>query len=216
MDLVERARTTPVDKLCATISLPLCYDARHPVCGSLPIALSLHAIETMPLFLFEWAFRLVKSNMEQLYREAADTGWSDGQKREEMREENGRYLIATARQNDSDIPIGFLFFTFVMEESNDGEDRELGEAPVVYCMELQLEPEYRGLGLGEHMMHLMEEVGRAATMRKAMLTVFKRNTRAVSFYYRIGYKPDAISPSESLPPIEAGYFSYEILCKVLR
>ncbi|KAJ3204560.1 hypothetical protein HDU82_005755 [Entophlyctis luteolus] len=194
------------------------------------VTFALFPFEALPPALFSFAFNLVKSNMHSLYSSAADTGWSDKRKRKEMRDPHGRYLFAFWSDKAgpdapvisyteyhpqlSGIPIGFLYFVFCLESSFDDADGGMhgdGEAPVVYCMELQIIPEAQNSGLGETMMRIHEAIGKKLGLRKSMLTVFKANERAIRFYTRLGYSCDRISPSIALTEQEAKDYSYEIL-----
>ncbi|ORY51338.1 hypothetical protein BCR33DRAFT_780334 [Rhizoclosmatium globosum] len=166
----------------------------------------------LPPPLFDFCFGLVKSNLLHLYLDAQDTGWSDRSKLKEMRNKEGRYVIAFKRENasstmipsseyiplESDVPIGYLYYLICMEDSFDDIDGGMhgdGKAPVIYCMELQLIPEARNTGLGATLMKIQEETGRLFQLRRSMLTVFKKNDGAMRFYKRLGYTPDLISPS---------------------
>ncbi|KAJ3077577.1 ndufv1NADH dehydrogenase flavoprotein subunit 1 [Quaeritorhiza haematococci] len=162
--------------------------------------IKLYTLETLPPDLLEWAFQLVKSNMYNLYVSAKDTGWSDEKKRDEMREPDARFLVAHLRRTASSgglgggedgvrteepgEPVGFLYFQFTMEDA--GPDDDDVQVAVVYCYELQMENRAQRKGLGRHLMHLMESLGRKWGMQKGMLTVFKENTAAMSFYKSLG------------------------------
>lgn len=83
------------------------------------------------------------------------------------------------------VPIeGFLSFMLTWEDGIE----------VIYCYEIHLEERVRGSGVGKRLMGLVEEMGRKARVEKAMLTVFKRNEKAVRFYERLGYAVDECSP----------------------
>lgn len=79
---------------------------------------------------------------------------------------------------------GFLSFMLTWEDG----------VEVIYCYEIHLEEHVRGRGMGKRLMGQLEEVGRRAEVKKAMLTVFKKNKAAVEFYERLGYKEDEYSP----------------------
>lgn len=79
---------------------------------------------------------------------------------------------------------GFLSFMLTWEDG----------VEVVYCYEIHLEECVRGRGVGRGLMGVLEEVGRRAGVRKAMLTVFRRNKAAVGFYEGLGYGVDEYSP----------------------
>ncbi|KAI8854195.1 acyl-CoA N-acyltransferase [Chytridium lagenaria] len=149
-------------------------------------AFKLYAFSELPETLFEWAFQLVKSNLYDHYVKAEDTGWTDRRKRKEMSERDGKYLIAFQSTNNTEFPVGFMYFQFLSEESYDAEDEKHGEVPVVYCLELQIEPSSQGHGLGSLFMKAMEKLGVAQGLTKAMLTVFKSNEKARSFYKKLG------------------------------
>lgn len=65
---------------------------------------------------------------------------------------------------------------------------------VVYCYEVHLAPQARGLGIGKLLMGLVEGVGREVGVEKAMLTVFVENQGARRFYEGLGYEVDDYSP----------------------
>ena len=79
---------------------------------------------------------------------------------------------------------GFASFMLTVEDG----------VEVVYCYEIHLGERLRGKGLGARLMGVLEEVGRRAGVGKAMLTVFRRNGRAVGFYEGLGYGVDEFSP----------------------
>ncbi|EDV23996.1 uncharacterized protein TRIADDRAFT_26664 [Trichoplax adhaerens] len=108
----------------------------------------------------EWAFNLTKQNMQSMYI-TSEWGWDDKEKKEEMFDKKGWYLIA---RNDQNIPIGMVSFRFDIEE---------GDA-VVYCYEIQLSQSIRGKGLGKYLMNILKLLGTRSKMDKVMLTVFKR------------------------------------------
>lgn len=135
----------------------------------------------------------------------SDIGWSAAKKKKEMKHPAMRFLVLRIRpkakgpvksgdeseepneqdwENEEDIEeeesgkvAGFLSFMVTEEE---GEE-------VIYCYELHLAPESRGLGLGKHLMTVMEDFGRAVGLGKAMLTCFSENKDGVRFYHRNGY-----------------------------
>ncbi|KAJ3020373.1 UNVERIFIED_CONTAM: hypothetical protein HDU68_010218 [Siphonaria sp. JEL0065] len=139
---------------------------------------------------------------------------------------------------ESDSPLGFLYYVCCMEDSYDDVDGGMngdGKAPVIYwyaillllyvydlipnaylnSMELQLTPEARNTGLGTTLMQIQEQTGKLLSLRKSMLTVFKKNEGAMRFYKRLGYTPDNISPSMCMSEKRAGRYSYEIMKKDL-
>lgn len=115
-------------------------------------------------------------------------GWAAGKKRREMKLPDMRYLIVRKQTEDGsggkDV-LGFLSFMVTYEDRKE----------VVYCYEIHLQPTAQGLGLGRKLMLTMEDVGRRIGLEKAMLTVFKSNTRALDLYQRrLGFGVDEYSP----------------------
>lgn len=119
-----------------------------------------------------------------------------------------QHLVARSAEG---TPVAFL--SYLATQEPDCRDRL---RPVLYCYELQVSEGHRGGGLGSRLLGMLEEEARRRLRRPiVMLTCFARNTAALRFYHRHGYRPDPISPSECCrrpgdPPIE-----YEILSKAL-
>lgn len=102
---------------------------------------------------------------------------------------------------------GFLSFMLTWEDGIE----------VIYCYEIHLSERVRGKGVGKRLMGLLEEVGRKAEVEKAMLTVFKRNEKAVGFYEGLGYVVDEVSPRpKKLRGGVAKEVDYLIMSKELR
>lgn len=59
--------------------------------------------------------------------------------------------------------------------------------PVIYVYEVHLQPGVQGQGLGKALMACVDAIGRHESMKKAMLTVFVSNVKAIQFYERLGY-----------------------------
>lgn len=148
----------------------------------------------------EWAFGLLKSNMEKIYEDGG-WGWKDAQKRKELLHEDARYLIASDAKTGK--PVAFAHFRFVLE----------GKAEVLYLYELQLHEEYRSKGLGKHMTQVLEIVALRQKMKWIMLTVFKSNAKSMRFFMgKMKYEVDETSPSQCSLYDES---TYEILSKSL-
>ncbi|KAF9167718.1 N-alpha-acetyltransferase 40 [Mortierella sp. AD010] len=132
-------------------------------------------------------------------------GWCREDKEEEMQDTTSRYLIAFHDKT----PVGMIHFQFVEEETMTDRDAE-----VVYCYEIQVTRDYQRRGIGEYLIGLLETIGKATSMEKVMLTVFKANKDAIKFYLeRLQY--DEISPCICLTRGRASRFDYEILSKPL-
>ena len=139
--------------------------------------------------------KLVRSTSEDGYKNSS-LGWSSKQKLHEMQESDMRFLLVRQASETNSEPaphdrisemVGFLSFMLTVED----------EIEVVYCYEVHLLPSLRGQRIGETLMHIMEDTGRAAGMVKAMLTVFTSNVGARKFYERIGY---TLYDEEAPPP----------------
>lgn len=139
-----------------------------------------------------WIFDIIERNMKHMY-ERSSWSWNATRKQAELTEEAAWYLIASC----NDKFLGFSHFRF---------DVDHGDV-VLYCYELQLEPEVRRKGLGRFMMSALESMASRNQMLKVILTVFKHNPSAIQFYYTLGYKLDNTSPPAS------AHMDYMILSK---
>ena len=135
-------------------------------------------------------FDLVRGSSKEDYRDSAD-GWQPGKKRREMRLRDLRYfLLGREDEEGAEVPgtgalvEGFLSFMLTWEDG----------VEVIYCYEIHLSECVRGKGVGKRLMGYLEHVGRKAQVEKAMLTVFRRNEKAVRFYEGLGYVEDEFSP----------------------
>ena len=133
-------------------------------------------------------FNLLSSTSSADY-ETSSMGWSPAKKWKEMRLPDLRYVVLKQKDDYKGLDRlpdveGFLSFMLTYEDGYE----------VIYCYEIHLSPQLRGTGLGKRLMEMMEEVGKKARVEKAMLTVFKANKAAMTFYERLGYKEDEYSP----------------------
>ncbi|CAM9806092.1 unnamed protein product [Scytosiphon promiscuus] len=109
---------------------------------------------------------------------------------------------------------GYCHFRFAwdQDENEDGEGAG-GTEDVLYVYELQVAPWAKRRGLGRRMMQALELLANRHGMTKVMLTVFKENKQAMSFYTKkMKYGVDKDSPSNWDQPDEV----YEILSKPTR
>ena len=133
-------------------------------------------------------FNLLSSTSSADY-ETSSMGWSPAKKLKEMRLPDLRYIVLKQNEDDKGLDRlpdveGFLSFMLTYEDGYE----------VIYCYEIHLWPQLRGTGLGKRLMEMMEEVGKKARVEKTMLTVFKANKAATTFYERLGYEEDEYSP----------------------
>ena len=151
-------------------------------------SISLESSSTLSDEDFRACFNLIASTSSDDY-EGSSMGWSPAKKWKEMRLPDLRYIVLKQKEDDkgqdglSEVE-GFLSFMLTYEDGYE----------VIYCYEIHLSPQLQGTGLGKRLMAMMEGVGKAARVEKAMLTVFKTNKAAMSFYERLGYDEDEYSP----------------------
>ena len=128
-------------------------------------------------------YEVLKENMKQMY-DKSGWGWNNRKKMKEHTDPDARFLIA--RNVEGEV-IGFTHFRFLIEHNKE----------VLYIFELQVAINGRRCGLGRHMMQICELMARKNSMKFVMLTVFKNNLNAMSFYRnKMKYDIDDISPSE--------------------
>lgn len=132
-------------------------------------------------------FDLVKVNLQSAY-ENSSWGWKPDFKREELQEPDTKYFLVRAAGQPRDGPSAFLSCQMVDEN---------GEI-VIYCYELQIKEEIRHQGIGRSLMRLMHQLGRANRIQRSMLTVFRANQRATTFYEKLGYVIDKTNPKDLL------------------
>eukprot|EP01114_Cavostelium_apophysatum_P009050 TRINITY_DN22128_c0_g1_i1.p1 TRINITY_DN22128_c0_g1~~TRINITY_DN22128_c0_g1_i1.p1 ORF type:complete len:225 (-),score=46.78 TRINITY_DN22128_c0_g1_i1:31-705(-) len=170
--------------------------------NGIDVILEYFPIQKLSDELFEWIFSLFCTNMKSIYE--GSWGWDERKKREEMREEDAKYIVAFDRQTKN--AVAFLAFRFIMED-----DLRL----VAYCYEIQVSDVARGKGLGKFMMQILELVGKKNGMNWAMLTTLKNNIEATKFYTKhLNYKVDESSP-ELCDPKNASTYTYQILSKLI-
>jgi ribosomal protein S18 acetylase RimI-like enzyme len=137
-------------------------------------------------------------NMEDLYR-SSEWGWDAKTKRKELFHLSSRFLILTQISSSSDGNsstcggidqiIGYVMFRF------EWDDEDEPEHPVIFLYELQVSTAHHRHGVGKYLMTILEVVSQKFHMWKIMLTCFKINTQAMSFYRKVGYNIDVNSPS---------------------
>ncbi|PIK62498.1 putative N-alpha-acetyltransferase 40 [Apostichopus japonicus] len=150
----------------------------------------------------DWALSLLSTNMKSLY-EQSSWGWKEREKREEITDD--RVLLLVARGEDQN-PVGFVHFRFDMDFDDE----------VLYCYEIQLVEEVRRKGLGKFLIQILEMLAYQTQMKKVMLTVFKHNKEANSFFVnQLKYEIDETSPSV-YDPMNPEDYDYEILSKPIK
>ncbi|XP_011309419.1 N-alpha-acetyltransferase 40 [Fopius arisanus] len=145
------------------------------------VKLRCERVGNLPEGVLPWVFDLMERNVKAMY-EKSNWGWNESSKRKELTEPSAWYLTASV----DDQLVAFSHFRYDLDD----------KVEVVYCYELQLESRIRRKGLGRFMMKCLEGLAAASGMKKVVLTVFKHNTEARSFYEALGYKLDRTSPAD--------------------
>jgi len=156
---------------------------------------------------FDETFALLENNMKSMY-EASSWGWNEKEKKQEMREDNARYLLVydptTTTATSSESLVAMCHFRFDVDD----------DVEVLYCYEVQLHHSVRRKGLGKFLMQILELMGVKSKMKKVVLTVFKHNTNAVHFFtQKMKYTVDDTSPQYMDEDTEN--YDYEIYSKLL-
>ncbi|EAU34452.1 predicted protein [Aspergillus terreus NIH2624] len=170
--------------------------AKYDGIADVKYTLDIYTAKTIPPGDFEACFKLIEQTQSEAYANSS-FGWSPSKKRREMRLPDMKYIVLRQATGDnaeaagiemSPDNAGFQGFLSFMVTYEDGYE-------VIYCYEVHLLPSAQGRGLGEMLMTRFAEVGRRVGVQKAMLTVFKSNTKANRLYKKLGYEVDEYSPA---------------------
>lgn len=131
-------------------------------------------------------FNLIEETSRPDYESSYSFGWHPKQKKEEMKEVEMRYLLV--RQHDDETIHGFLSFMVTRDS--------VPLVPVLYIYEVHLAESLRGIGLGPHLMHVVEGIANRIGVEKLMLTCFLSNSKAHGFYLKRGYIADECTPQD--------------------
>ncbi|OON15789.1 acetyltransferase, GNAT family [Opisthorchis viverrini] len=157
----------------------------------------------LPEELLNDLFSILQKNMQLLY-EQSSWGWDEDKKRAETFSPKAWLLLCRigVAQDSPKQMAGFVSFRFERES----------QYAVLYCYDIQLREEFRGLSIGRYLMDVLSMVARAHRMERLLLTVFKDNKRALKFFHTLGFKTDESDPSQfkDNPPVD-----YQILSKIL-
>uniref|UniRef100_A0A914I7Z6 N-alpha-acetyltransferase 40 n=1 Tax=Globodera rostochiensis TaxID=31243 RepID=A0A914I7Z6_GLORO len=124
-----------------------------------------------------WVFDLFKRNMRELYLKS-QWGYDEKAKQQELTATTARYLLV---RNASAHPVAYVHFRFVEDE---------GRA-VLYCFELQVEPDYQQKGIGAQLIDRLEQLAKATQMELLMATVFAFNSASLAFFHKRGFRTDS-------------------------
>ncbi|KIW26533.1 uncharacterized protein PV07_09620 [Cladophialophora immunda] len=125
--------------------------------------------------------KLIEQTSAQDYQNS-EIKWSTSKKRREMKSPDMKYIILF--DGNSHLA-GFVSFMITYEDGYE----------VLYIYEIHFTPEWQGKGLGKKLMTVAELIGYNVGITKVMLTVFRANSRAVTWYTRLGYEEDDFSPA---------------------
>ncbi|KAL3108836.1 hypothetical protein niasHT_015012 [Heterodera trifolii] len=123
-----------------------------------------------------WAFDLFKRNMRQLYLKS-QWGYDEWAKREELGATTARFLLVRTANGR---PIAYVHFRFVEDEGR----------PVLYCYEIQVEPDYQQKGIGARLIEQLERLAEGTQMELLMATVFAFNGPSLAFFHKRGFRTD--------------------------
>ncbi|MGK3733175.1 MAG: ribosomal protein S18 acetylase RimI-like enzyme [Bacillariaceae sp.] len=144
---------------------------------------------------------LFERNMGELYKNSS-WGLDMEEKSTELRHDKARFLLLL---DDNEKLAGFVHFRFEYDEE------ESPSCAVLYVYEIQIESIYRRCGIGKRLMGITERIARNESMLKVLLTVFKSNQEAMSFYTKkMGYNIDDTSPTKYGESVD-----YEILSSLV-
>lgn len=151
--------------------------------NDLNLTISCHKRENVDEDILQWALDLTRTNMEALYEESG-WGWKDREKLQELKDDNARYLIV---KNEEENPVAFIHFRF---------DLDYGQ-PVVYCYEIQLEPEVRRKGLGYFLMQILQLFAIKNSLFKVSATILRINDQSMDFFMKkLKFTEDETSPDD--------------------
>ncbi|KAL8333566.1 hypothetical protein RB593_003315 [Gaeumannomyces tritici] len=132
----------------------------------------------------EWAstWRHPSSGKDYEDYHNSSVGWDRDAKLAEMKSPDLRYILVR------DAAGVIAAFTSLMPTYEEGQ-------PVVYCYEIHLLDQVRRTGLGKLLMgYLLNAAANMPPVDKVMLSCFAANTGARTFYNKMGFEIDELSP----------------------
>ncbi|PPJ54454.1 hypothetical protein CBER1_06939 [Cercospora berteroae] len=154
-------------------------------------------------------FDLIERTSRHDY-EPSSFGWHPKRKMREMKEKEMRYIILrdSSSQASSETGVsGFLSFMLTHDSTP--------SVPVLYVYEIHLDSSTRGKGLGKSLMGMAESIAKRVGVEKVMLTCFKSNVKARTFYEHLGYDVDICSPEDRKTRNKVVKVDYVIMSKDL-
>ncbi|KAL5110428.1 N-alpha-acetyltransferase 40 [Taenia crassiceps] len=153
-------------------------------------------------------FSILEKNMKGLYMKSS-WGWNGDSKLDELFDRDSRLLLCFLTKVKTccdsglhvtppslpaslDEPCAFVNFRFEVDTRR----------PVLYCYEIQLLEEVRGLRLGRGLLHILYKIAADNQMARVVLTVFRFNSSAYAFFTRNGFTTDTSDPSRYGQPAD--------------
>lgn len=178
MRAIRKANKATAAELAA--SVPAIYEAsghRFSISVSTASGLSKHERDQI------WS--VFEENMYDFYN-TSSFGWDPQSKNLEMFDPQSRFIIARLDGGASD-PVNICAYTIFRFDREEYQN-------VIYCYELQVSKHVRRYGLGRWLTLKLADIGAEWGMQKVVLTVFKANQPALSFYTSVGFLIDESSP----------------------
>ena len=186
--LVETANELSLHEFLARFSSPelLWHLEKYPLGYGPSAGQTLRCLDTsdMSKSLIDSCLDLIEVTSKADY-EASETGWSRVKKRKEMLLPDLKYLIFSDL-SDSEGVVGFMSFMVTYEDGHE----------VLYVYEIHFTPSLQRSGHGKEFMSWAYGLGHNIGLEKIMLTVFRQNTYAESWYKGQGYTVDEYSPKD--------------------
>ncbi|KAJ7181733.1 acyl-CoA N-acyltransferase [Mycena crocata] len=138
---------------------------------------------------------MFEANMRTMYS-ASSFGWDPPHKKGELFDPLSRFILVYPQTGQRSL-VAFTAFRFEFEEGQN----------ILYCYDLQVSKASQRHGLGRALMNRLSKIGADFRLDKIMLTVFKANPKALTFYANLGFEVDPDSPDDDDEE------DYKILCK---
>eukprot|EP00605_Chrysophyceae_sp_TOSAG23-4_P002771 GSChrysophyteH1.ASY1.ANO1.3055.1 assembled CDS len=119
----------------------------------------------------EWAFDLIKENMEERY-DASGYGWDDEDKMRELSEGGARFLVARWSDNADSLDQGELcaIAHFRFSVQGDFLDKMEGDSCLI-VWDIHVEHEHQRKGLGKHLLTILELVAKRENISRVYIPV---------------------------------------------
>ncbi|ETW54637.1 hypothetical protein PFUGPA_03244 [Plasmodium falciparum Palo Alto/Uganda] len=143
---------------------------------------------------------ITKINMQKLYDENnfLNKGWSDQEKLKELKSDRSKLILDIIKTNDKNQIDDFLktnpivcFVHFRFTPDYYPYQKNI----ICYLYEIQIIKEYIKIGIGTHLINILEQLCKNIHIHKILCTVLKSNYKAVMFYKnKCSFQMDESSP----------------------